>query len=229
MRVLIVEDEPELADLLDRTIRDAAWAPDVVSTGRAALDALAVYPYDLVVLDLGLPDLGGAEVCRTWRARGGRTPILMLTARTSLSDRVAGLDAGADDYLAKPFEVEELLARLRALARRPQETLPAVLRFEDLVLNPATRTAARAAREIRLSAREYALLEYLMRQPNRLLDRGQILDHVWNDNFDPIGNAVDVLVGRVRRKIDPDGLRPLIHTVRGGGYLLSPLPPGDAS
>ena len=112
MRVLIVEDEPELADLLDRTIRDAAWAPDVVSTGQAALDALAVYPYDLMVLDLGLPDLGGGEVCRTWRARGGRTPILMLTARTSLSDRVAGLDAGADDYLAKPFAVEELLARL---------------------------------------------------------------------------------------------------------------------
>ena len=139
MRVLIVEDEPELADLLDRTIRDAAWAPDVVVSGQAALEALAVYPYDLVVLDVGLPDLNGDEVCRTWRAQGGRTPILMLTARTSLSDRVAGLDAGADDYLAKPFEVEELLARLRALARRSPETLPTVLQFEDLVLNPATR------------------------------------------------------------------------------------------
>ncbi len=229
MRVLIVEDEPEVADLLARALRQAAWASDVAGTGRAALEALAVNPYDLLVLDLGLPDIDGGEVCRRWRAAGGRTPILMLTARAALTDRVTGLDAGADDYLTKPFAVEELLARLRALARRPESPLPAVLQFDDLSLDPATRTARRGTREVRLSAREYALLDYLLRHPNRLLDRGQMLDHVWNDNFDPIGNAVDVLVGRVRRKIDPDGTRPLIHTMRGMGYILSVTPPADAA
>ena len=229
MRVLIVEDEPELADLLARAVRQAAWAADVVSSGRAALEALAIYPYDLMVLDLGLPDMEGALVCRRWRQEGGRTPILILTARAALGDRVAGLDAGADDYLTKPFEVEELLARLRALARRPTDTFPPVLQFGDLMLNPSTRTAQRNGRDIKLSAREYALLEYLMRNPNRLVDRSQILDHVWDDNFDPVGNSVEVLVGRVRRRIDLAGAQPLIHTVRGGGYRFGDGPPNDAS
>ena len=229
MRVLIVEDEPDVADLVQRVLRQAAWAPDIVTTGHAALTALAVSPYDLVVLDLGLPDLDGAEVCRRFRADGGHTPILMLTARGALTDRVHGLDAGADDYLAKPFAAEELLARLRALARRPTETLPVALSFEDVVLHHGSRSARRGEREIRLSAREFALLEYLMRTPNRVLSRTQILDHVWDDNFDPVGNAVDVLIGRVRRKLDPTGATPLIHTVRGMGYLLSATPPGDAA
>ena len=229
MRVLVVEDEPELAAFLGRTLREAAWAPDSVTTGEGALEALAVNDYDLVILDLGLPDLEGFEVCRRWRAQGGRTPILMLTARNVLADRVRGLDAGADDYLPKPFAVEELLARLRALARRPAETLPATLSFEDLELDTAARIAHRQGREIRLTAREYALLEYLMRNPNRVLDRGRILEHVWDDNFDPVANAVDVLVGRVRRKLDPDGERPLIFTLRGMGYMLSARrPPGAA-
>jgi len=229
MRVLVVEDEPDLASLLARTLREAAWAPDVVSTGRGALEALAVNTYDLVVLDLGLPDLEGFDVCRQWRAQGGRTPILMLTARDALTDRVRGLDAGADDYLSKPFAVEELLARLRALARRPPDTLGTILQFGDLSLDPATRAARRDGRNIRLTAREYALLDYLMRNPNRVLDRGQILEHVWNDNFDPVANAVDVLVGRVRRKVDPSGERPLIFTLRGMGYMLSTRPPSDAT
>jgi two-component system copper resistance phosphate regulon response regulator CusR len=229
VRVLVVEDEPELAAFLGRTLREAAWAPDSVTTGEGALEALAVNDYDLVILDLGLPDLEGFEVCRRWRAQGGRTPILMLTARNVLADRVRGLDAGADDYLPKPFAVEELLARLRALARRPAETLPATLSFEDLELDTAARIAHRQGREIRLTAREYALLEYLMRNPNRVLDRGRILEHVWDDNFDPVANAVDVLVGRVRRKLDPDGERPLIFTLRGMGYMLSARrPPGAA-
>ncbi len=229
MRVLIVEDEPEVADLLQRVLRQAAWAPDVVTTGQAALAALAVSPYDLVVLDLGLPDLDGAELCRRYRAEGGQTPILMLTARGTLTERVRGLDAGADDYLPKPFAVEELLARLRALARRPADTLPVALTFENVVLHPVSRSARRGDSEIRLSAREYALLEYLMRNPNRVLSRGQILEHVWDDNFDPVGNAVDVLVGRVRRKLDPAGTSPLIHTLRGTGYLLAAASPGDAA
>ena len=229
MRVLIVEDEPDVADLLQRVLRQASWAPDLVTTGHAALTAMAVSPYDLVVLDLGLPDLDGAEVCRRFRAGGGHTPILMLTARGALTERVRGLDAGADDYLAKPFAAEELLARLRALARRPIATLPVALVFEDVVLAPESRTARRGGNEIRLSAREYALLEYLMRNPNRVLSRGQILEHVWDDNFDPVGNAVDVLIGRVRRKLDPTGAAPLIHTMRGMGYLLAATPPGDAA
>jgi len=229
MRVLIVEDEADVADLLQRVLRQAAWAPDIVATGHDALTALAVSPYDLIVLDLGLPDLDGAEVCRRYRAGGGHTPILMLTARSALTDRVHGLDAGADDYLAKPFAAEELLARLRALAPRPTETLPVDLTFENLSLHPGSRTARRGETEIRLSAREYALLEYLLRNPNRVLSRGQILDHVWDDNFDPVGNAVDVLIGRVRRKLDPTGTSPLIYTVRGMGYQLAATPPADAS
>lgn len=229
MRVLIVEDEAEVADLLQRTLRTAAWAPDAVMTGASALEALAVNDYDLVVLDVGLPDMDGFELCRRWRAAGGRTPILMLTARSALSDRVVGLDAGADDYLPKPFAVEELMARLRALSRRPRPALDVVLGFEDVQLDTAERTARRAGRKIHLTAREYALLEYLLRNPNRVLERGQILEHVWDDNFDPVANAVDVLVGRVRRKLDPDGTHPLIHTVRGVGYVLARQAPSDAA
>jgi DNA-binding response OmpR family regulator len=229
MRVLVVEDETEVADLLLRTLREATWAADAVPTGRSALEALAVNDYDLVVLDVGLPDIDGFEVCRRWRAKGGRAPVLMLTARGALSDRVVGLDSGADDYLPKPFAVEELLARLRALSRRPAVTLGTVYRFEDVELDTTTRTGRRSGRRIRLTARAYALLEYLLRNPNRVLDRGQILEHVWDDNFDPVGNAVDVLVGRVRRKLDPDGSRPLIHTVRGLGYVLADEAPTNAA
>jgi DNA-binding response OmpR family regulator len=229
MRVLIVEDEPELADFLARAVRQAAWAADPVDSGRAALDALAVTPYDLVVLDLGLPDIDGFEVCRRYRADGGRTPVLVLTARGGLADRVRGLDMGADDYLSKPFAIEELLARLRALARRPPAAHDVVLRYADVSLDPAAASAERGGRSLRLTAREFALLEYLLRTPERLLSRGHILDHVWDDNFDPVANAVDVLVGRLRRKLDPDGSAPLIHTMRGMGYMLATHPPRDAA
>lgn len=229
MRVLIVEDEPELADLLCRALRDATWAVDRAASGSAALAQLAVNPYDLVVLDIGLSDLDGFEVCRRYRASGGRTPLLMLTARDALDDRVHGLDAGADDYLTKPFAVDELLARLRALARRPPAAHDVVLRYADVELNPASRIVSRAGRPLRLTSREFGLLEYLLRTPERVLRRGQILEHVWDDNFDPVANAVDVLVGRVRRKLDPDGTSPLIHTVRGAGYMFSLHPPLDAA
>ena len=153
----------------------------------------------------------------------------MLTARDALDDRVHGLDAGADDYLTKPFAVDELLARLRALARRPPAAHDVVLRYADVELNPASRIVSRAGRAIRLTAREFALLEYLLRTPERVLRRGQILEHVWDDNFDPVANAVDVLVGRVRRKLDPEGTSPLIHTLRGAGYMFALHPPVDAS
>jgi DNA-binding response OmpR family regulator len=228
MRVLIIEDDPALADFLLRALRAATWAADHAATGDAGLVSLAAAPYDLVVLDLGLPDIDGFEVCRRYRSTGGRAPLLMLTARDALDDRVRGLDAGADDYLTKPFSVDELLARLRALARRPPTSHDVLLRYADVELDPASRTATRAGRVLRLTSREFALLEYLLRGPERVLRRSQILEHVWDDNFDPIANAVDVLVGRVRRKLDPDGTSPLIHTMRGAGYLFSLKPPPDA-
>jgi len=228
MRVLVVDDEPEVADLVARAIREAAWACDVVPTGAAALSAVHVYPYDAVVLDLGLPDMDGMEVCRRARKAGAAMPIIMLTARHGLGDRVRGLDVGADDYLPKPFAIEELLARLRALMRRPPSPAEPTLRIADLELDPATRTARRDGHNITLTAREYALLEYLLRNPDRVVNRGQILDHVWDDNFDPIANAVEVLVSRVRRKIASADGPPLIHTLRGMGYILSERAPDGA-
>lgn len=228
MRVLVVEDEAEVADLIGRALREAGWAVDLVGAGSAALTALAINEYDAAVLDLGLPGLDGVEVCRRWRRQSGKTPILMLTARGAVSSRVAGLDAGADDYLTKPFAVEELLARLRALIRRPVVALAPELRLADLVLDPASRTARRSDRIIPLTAREFALLHYLMRRPGAVVSRSQILEHVWDDNFDPVGNVVDVLVGRLRRKLDLPKAIPLLHTVRGAGYVLTQRPPPNA-
>ena len=229
MRILIVEDEPDVADLLARTVREATWAPDLARTGAHALSLLSVNEYDLAILDAGLPDIDGFEVCRRWRRQGGRTPILILTARAAVADRVRGLDAGADDYLAKPFAIEELLARLRALARRPGTALDVTLRFADLELDTHSLTARRGGRGVELSHRELALLEYLLRNPNRVVSRAQILAHVWDDNFDPVGNVVDVLVGRLRRKIGSADDPPLIHTVRGRGYVLAEREPADGA
>jgi DNA-binding response OmpR family regulator len=221
MRLLVVEDEPEVSAFLLRVLREAAWAADVARTGAQALKSLASLEYDLVILDLGLPDMDGFELCRLIRERGDRTPVLVLTARDAVNDRVRGLDAGADDYLAKPFAVSELLARLRSLARRPAIALEPVLKIADLQLDPSTRGARRGDVEIALTSREYALLEYLMRNPRKVLSRAKILGHVWNDEFEPVANAVDVLVGRVRRKVDLPGMTALVHTVRGSGYAIT--------
>lgn len=228
MRVLIVEDEPDVADLLKRTMKRATWAADVATTGGAALTSLGVVHYDLVVLDLGLPDMSGLDVCRRWRERGHSTPILLLTARSALSDRVTGLDAGADDYLSKPFEIDELMARLRALARRPAEALGVQLTVADLVLDQASRQVERGGVRIHLTPREFSMLEYFLRRKGRVVSRSQILENVWDDNFEPVGNVVDVLVGRVRRKISPEGAVPLIHTVRSVGYVLSEEGPSES-
>lgn len=221
MRVLLVEDEPDVAEFIVRVLRDATWAADAVSTASAAVELCRQVAYDLAVIDVGLPDVDGFELCRTLRAERHNVPVLLLTARNAVNDRVRGLDAGADDYLAKPFAVSELLARLRALTRRPANLVGPVLRCADLTLDPSRRLVRRGERCIELTAREFALLEYLMRHQGRICSRARILEHVWDDNFDPVANAIDVLVSRVRRKIDVAGTAPLLRTVRGAGYVLN--------
>lgn len=221
MRILVVEDERDVAEFLQRVLRGATWAADVVGTKAAALEQLASVPYDLAVVDVGLPDGDGFELCQAMRSSGDSTPVLLLTARNAVNDRVRGLDAGADDYLAKPFAVSELLARLRALARRPTAAVAPILRLDDLTLDPAQRVARRAGVTLTLTAREFALLEFLMRNSPRVCSRTRILEAVWDDNFDPVANAVDVLVGRLRRKVDRPGVSPLVRTIRGAGYALS--------
>jgi len=229
MRIAVVEDHARMAALVRTALERAHFTADVYASIAAARYWLPKHAYGALVLDRGLPDGDGLALVAGLRARGCGLPCLVLSARDAIHDRVVGLEHGADDYLPKPFAVDELLARLRALARRPPETLPTTLSFDDLELDTAARVAHRQGREIRLTAREFALLEYLMRNPNRVLDRARILEHVWDDNFDPVANAVDVLVGRVRRKVDPDGERPLIFTLRGMGYMLSARRPAGAA
>jgi two-component system copper resistance phosphate regulon response regulator CusR len=220
MRLLVVEDDGRLAELLARALREQRYAVDLAGdAGDAALLA-AVNPYDAVVLDVGLPGGSGLDVCRDLRYRGSRVPVLMLTARDAVRDRVAGLDSGADDYLVKPFELEELYARLRALLRRQPALLPAVLTLGDLVVDTRRQRASRHGRDLGLTAKEYALLEYLARHTGRVVGRAELTEHVWDDNHDPASNALEVCINRLRRKLDPDGCPPLIHTRRGAGYML---------
>ncbi len=222
MRILLVEDEVRLAESVARGLRQAAHAVDVAHCLADARDKLALEPYDALVLDLALPDGSGLELAAELRRRGVSVPILMLTARDAVPDRVAGLDAGGDDYLVKPFAFEELLARLRALGRRALEAHPPKLQVADLVLDPAARTASRAGRPIELTTTEYALLEYLTRNAGVVCSRAAISAHVWDENYDPFSNIIDVYVSRLRKKIDAPGLVPLIHTLRGAGYTLDP-------
>lgn len=220
MRVLVVEDESRMAALVKQAIEEEAYAVDTVDNGREALDWLRTYAYDLVILDVMLPGLNGIEVCQTYRSEGGRAAILMLTARDALDDRVLGLDSGADDYLVKPFGMSELLARLRALSRRDGPSKTVILQVEDLALNTATKIAERSAQSIDLTATEYALLEFLMRHPRQILSRDQIIEHVWNADFDSGTKLIEVYIHYLRRKIDRDQAVKLIQTVRGMGYRI---------
>jgi two-component system, OmpR family, response regulator MprA len=218
-RVLVVEDDGEIADVLRRSLRLEGYEVDVAADGVAALDASERFAPDAVVLDLGLPRLDGVEVCRRLRAEGD-VPILVLTARDAVADRVRGLDAGADDYLVKPFALEELLARLRALLRRRPPRGTAFLTVGDLRLNPDTREVRRGERELELTAREFELLEYLMRSERLVVSRERLLEEVWGYHPFAETNTVDVFVSNLRRKLESGGEPRLLHTVRGAGYVL---------
>jgi DNA-binding response OmpR family regulator len=222
MRVLLVEDEPKISAYVKRGLEESGYAVDAVFNGRDALDWCAATAYDLVILDILLPGLDGLTVCRQLRFAGSRVPILMLTARDAVVDRVAGLDAGADDYLVKPFALAELLARLRALARRGNDQPKSpFLQFVDLRLDTRTRQVYRGERLIELAAKECAVLECLLREPERVLNRAQIAEHVWSYDKDNQSNVVDVYIRNLRRKIDDPFPQKLIRTVRGVGYCLS--------
>lgn len=228
MRILVVDDDRAVRESLRRSLSFNGYTVDLAEDGVEALDAIANERPDAVVLDVMMPRLDGLEVCRQLRSGGDDLPILVLTARDSVSERVAGLDAGADDYLPKPFALEELLARLRALLRRtgPEDLgESALLTFGDLTLDPATREVHRGKRSISLTRTEFALLEMLMANPRRVLTRSRILEEVWGFDFPTSGNALEVYVGYLRRKTEAEGEPRLIHTVRGVGYVLRETPP----
>jgi two-component system OmpR family response regulator len=229
MRVLVVEDEPKMAGLLKRGLAEEGYAVDVAGGGADAIWAATENPYDAIVLDVMLPDFDGLEVCRRLRAAGRWAPVLMLTARDAVHDRVAGLDTGADDYLTKPFSFGELFARLRALLRRGAAERAPVLRSGDLVLDPATHRVRRAATQVDLTAKEFALLEYLLRRAGEVLTRTQLIEHVWDFGYDGDSNVVDVYVRYLRLKIDRPFGRDSIETVRGTGYRLRQEPADDAA
>ncbi len=220
MRILVVDDEPSVRDALDRALRMDGYKVELAAGGREALDALAQQAPDAVVLDVLMPELDGLEVCRRLRAAGDRIPVLMLTARDAVPDRVRGLDAGADDYLVKPFALEELSARLRALLRRSGGPAQEKLRHADVVLDPAGHTVARGGRSVELTRTEYLLLELLLRHPRQVLTRSQIFEHVWGYDFGSSSNSLEVYVGYLRRKLEAGGEPRLVHTVRGVGYVL---------
>jgi two-component system OmpR family response regulator len=220
VRVLIVEDEAKLAALLRRGLVEEAHAADVAASGEDALWMAQATEYDAIVLDLMLPGVDGVEVCRRLREAGVWSPVLMLTARDGVGDRVGGLDAGADDYLTKPFAFDELLARLRALVRRGAAERPAVLAVGDLRLDPATRRVWRGEKEIRLSSKEFAVLETFMRRPGRVLSRFDVLEHAWDSGYEHRSNVIDVYVRYLREKIDRPFGRDSLETVRGAGYRL---------
>ncbi|MGW1680498.1 response regulator transcription factor [Saccharopolyspora sp. NPDC002376] len=231
MRILVVDDDRAVRESLRRSLQFNGYQVELAADGQQALDQLAVSRPDAMVLDVMMPRLDGLEVARRLRSTGDDLPILVLTARDAVSDRVSGLDAGADDYLPKPFALEELLARLRALLRRASpledglDDHPAALRFADLELDPGTREVRRGERPISLTRTEFALLELLMAHPKQVLTRSRLLEDVWGYDFPTSGNALEVYIGYLRRKTEADGESRLIHTVRGVGYVLRETPP----
>jgi DNA-binding response OmpR family regulator len=220
MRVLVIEDEERMAGLIRQGLEEEAYAVDVVYDGKEALQWLRISNYDLIILDIMLPGTDGLEVCREYRSRGGQARILMLTARDTLKDRVIGLDMGADDYLVKPFGMPELLARLRALSRRDGPSRTSELHVADITLNTVTKRVTRIGRPVELTAIEYAVLEFLMRHPGQVLSREQIIDHVWNADFNSGSKLIEVYIYHLRRKLDDGHSVKLIHTVRGLGYKI---------
>ena len=221
MRVLVVEDEPGIAKFIRQGLSEAGYVVDVAQDGEDGLNYGLATEYDIIVLDILLPRMDGLRILKELRSRSVKTPVLLLTARDTVDDRVRGLDAGADDYLVKPFAFSELLARIRALLRRPPLQLDTVLQVGNLELDNAQRQVRRAGRVIELSPREFTLLEYLMRHPHQVLTRTQIAQYVWDFDFYSDFKVVDVYIGYLRRKVDRGADRPLIHTVRGVGYRLS--------
>jgi len=221
VRILVVDDEPAVREAVDRALRLEGYDTELAANGREALDALADRAPDALVLDLLMPRVDGLEVCRRLRAAGDRTPVLVLTARDAVPDRVRGLDAGADDYLVKPFALEELLARLRALLRRSTNGgREEVLRFDDVEVDPLGHTVRRGHRAVELTRTEFLLLELFLQHPRQVLTRSQIFERVWGYDFGPASNSLEVYVGYLRRKLEADGERRLLQTVRGVGYVL---------
>lgn len=222
MRVLVVEDEPRIARFVAKGLREQAYAVDVSVSGDDAIYKASVSDYDAIILDVMIPGRDGLQVCSELRDAGSNVPIIMLTARDALQDRIAGLDSGADDYLTKPFAVAELLARLRALLRRGHVVRPETIQIADLLIDTRRRLALRGGKELSLTTKEYALLEYLAREQGRVINRSELAEHVWDEHFDPISNLIDVHINRLRSKVD-NGQIPLIHTRRGAGYMLASL------
>jgi two-component system, OmpR family, copper resistance phosphate regulon response regulator CusR len=220
MRILVVEDEAKVASFIRKALEEESYAVDVCSDGATGLDLGQSGAYDLIVLDIMLPGMTGLEVLKGLRNARIKTPVLLLTALSKVDQKVKGLDAGADDYLTKPFAIDELLARVRALLRRGAGEASGLLQVDDLVLNPSTREVTRGGQRIELTAKEYALLEYLMRNAGRVLTRPMISEHVWNQDFDTFTNVIDVYMNYLRNKIDRGRTRALIQTVRGSGYML---------
>src|SRR5437660_10730468 len=220
MRILVIEDEAKVASFIRRALEEESYAVDACADGAKGLDLASAGCYDLVILDLMLPGLPGIQGLKALRKDQVSVPVLILTAQSQVNQKVKGLDAGADDYLTKPFAIEELLARVRVLLRRGTGEAAGVLQVEDLILNPATRDVTRGGRRIELTSKEYALLEYLMRNVGRVLTRPMIAEHVWNLDFDTFTNVIDVYVNYLRNKIDRGWDRKLIHTVHGTGYVL---------
>ncbi len=221
MRLLLAEDEPRVAHFITKGLREQGYAVDHAQAGEEALYKISISEYDLIILDVMLPRKNGFEVCNELRRTGVKTPILMLTARDTIEDRVKGLDSGADDYLSKPFDFKELLARVRALLRRAKDLRPESFAAADLILNTTNHKVTRAGMNINLTAKEYSLLEFFMMREDKVVNRNEIAEHVWDENFDPFSNVIDVYVRRLRRKVDDGFNRTLIHTRRGEGYIFS--------